>query len=66
MHATPRHGTSTLTSLPRDGGLTCFGKVAHPVSDRTQPCLTSFKLMELAWQLGHSPLRGSYGQEIFE
>ena len=30
-------------------------KVAHPVSDRTQPCLTSVKLMELAGPLGHSP-----------
>ena len=29
--------------------------VAHPVSDRTQPCLTSVKLMELAGPLGHSP-----------
>ena len=30
-------------------------KVAHPVSDRTQPCITSVKLMELAGPLGHSP-----------
>ena len=30
-------------------------KVAHPVSDRTQQCLTSVKLMELAGPLGHSP-----------
>ena len=29
--------------------------VAHPVSDHTQPCLTSVKLMELAEPLGHSP-----------
>ena len=27
-------------------------KVAHPVSDRTQPCLTSVKLMVLAGPLG--------------
>ena len=30
-------------------------EVAHPVSDRTQPCLTSVKLMELTGPLGHSP-----------
>ena len=39
--------------------MSCFarksGKVVHPVSDRTQPCLTSAKLMELAGPLGHSP-----------
>ena len=39
--------------------MSCFWsfiwKVAHPVSDRTQPCLTSVKLMELAGPLGHSP-----------
>ena len=29
--------------------------VAHPVSDRIQPCLSSVKLMELAGPLGHSP-----------
>ena len=29
-------------------------KVTHPVSDSTKPCLTSFKLMELAAPLGHS------------
>ena len=32
-------------------------KVAHPVSDRTQSCLTSVKLMELAGPPGHSPLK---------
>ena len=30
-------------------------KVAHPVSDRTQPCITSVKLMEMAGPPGHSP-----------
>ena len=30
-------------------------KVAHPVSNRTQPCLTSAKLVGLAGPLGHSP-----------
>ena len=29
-------------------------EVAHPVSDRTQPCVTSVKLMELAGPIGHS------------
>ena len=62
MHAASRHGTPSLTSLPKDGGVSCFfwsfiWKVAHPVSDRTQPCLTSGKLMELAGPLGHSPRR---------
>ena len=31
-------------------------KVAHPVSDLTQPCLTSVKLMVLAGSLGHSQM----------
>ena len=53
MHATSRHGTPSLTSLPKDGGV--IWKVTHPVSDRTQPCLTLVKLMELAGSLGHSP-----------
>ena len=59
MHAASRHGTPSLTSLPKDGRVSCFWsfirEVAHPVSDRTQPCLTSAKLMELAGPLGHSP-----------
>ena len=58
MHAASRHGTASLTSLPKDGGVSCFWsfiwKVAHPVSDRTQPCLTSVKLMQLAGPFGHS------------
>ena len=33
-------------------------KVVHPVTDRTQPCLTSVKLLELATSLGHSPRSG--------
>ena len=59
MHAASRHGTPSLTSHPKDGGVSCFLvvhlEVAHPVSDRTQPYLTSVKLMELAGPLGHSP-----------
>ena len=58
MHAASRHGTSSLTSLPKYGGVSWsefwsfIWKVAHPVYDRTQPCLTSVKLMELARPLG--------------
>ena len=55
MHAASRHGTPSLTSLPKDSGVSCFGCSSHPVSDRTQPCLTSVKLMKLAGSLGHSP-----------
>ena len=58
MHAASRHGTYSLTSLPKDSGVSCFGRSSggrHPVTDRTQPCLTSVKLMELAGPLGHSP-----------
>jgi len=57
MHAAFRHGTPSLTSLPKDGEVNCLVvhlEVTHPVSDRTQPCLTSAKLMELAGPLGHS------------
>ena len=59
MHAESRHGTPSLTSLPKDGGMSCF-LVVHlegrpSSSDHTQPCLTSVKLMELAGPLGHSP-----------
>ena len=59
MYAESRQGTPSVTSLPKDGGMSCFGcssgRVAHPVSDRAQPYLTSIKLMELARSLGHSP-----------
>ena len=57
MHAACRHGTPSLTSLPKDSEVSCLVvhlEAAHPVSDRTQPCLTSVKLMELAGPLGHS------------
>ena len=54
MHAASRRGTPSLTSLPKDGGVSVHLEVAHPVSDRTQPCLTSAKLMELAGPLDHS------------
>ena len=50
---------SSLTSLPKDGGVSCFGRSYGrspiQISDRTQPCLTLVKLMELAGPLGHSP-----------
>ena len=59
MHAASRHGTPSLTSLPKDGGVSCFARSSgrSPIQffDRTQPCLTSVKLMELAGPLGHSP-----------
>ena len=59
MHAASRHGTPGLTSLPKDDGVSCFGRSSgrSPIQffDRTQPCLTSVKLMELTGPLGHSP-----------
>ena len=53
MHTASRHGTHSLTSLKKDGGVNW--KVAQAVDDRTQPCLTSAKLIELTEPLGHSP-----------
>ena len=53
MHAASMHGTPSLTSHLKDAESVVL--VAHPFSDRTQPCLTSVKPMELAGQLGHSP-----------
>ena len=58
MHAASKHGTPNLASLPKDGGASCFGRsseAAHPVYDRTQPCLTSAKLVEQAGPLGTHP-----------
>ena len=64
MNAAIKHGTPSLTSLPTDGGVSCFGRsavlvvhleVAYPVSDRTRLCLASVELMELAGPLGHLP-----------
>ena len=26
MHAASRHGTPSLTSIPKDGGVSCFGR----------------------------------------
>ena len=28
MYATSRHGTPNLTSLPKDGGVSCFGRLS--------------------------------------
>ena len=56
MHAASKHGTPSLTSLLKDGGVSCFDRSpgGRPlVSDHTQPCLTSVKLIELARPLGH-------------
>ena len=58
MYASSRHETPSLTSLTEDGGVSCFGSSPgmspHPVSDSTQPCLISIKLMELAGPIGHA------------
>jgi len=60
-HGESKLGTPSLTSFPKYGGVTILStvlvvhlEVAHPVSDRVQPCSTSFKLLELAGPLGHS------------
>ena len=64
MHAASRHGIPSLTSLPKDGGVSCFGRSSgrSPIQFLTVhshafflPCLTSVKLTELAGPLGHSP-----------
>ena len=60
MHATSRHGTPSLTSLLKDGGVGCFTRSSGRLpfqflTVHSQPCLTSIKLMELAGPLGHSP-----------
>ena len=61
MHVVSRYGTPSLTSLPKDGGVSSFGRSSgrSPIQffDRTQPCLTSVRLMELAGPLGHSHCR---------
>ena len=49
-----------MHDVPSDGRrselfLSFIWKVTHPVSDRTQPCFTSVKLIDLAGPLGHSP-----------
>ena len=59
MRAEARHGT--LVNVPSKGRWSelfwsLIWKVAHPVSDHTQPCLTSIKQMKLAGPIGHSPL----------
>ena len=58
MHAASRHGTPSVSPFQRTeecAALVIHLKVTHPVSDHTQPCLVSVKLMELARPLGHSP-----------
>ena len=58
MHAASRHGTPSLTSLPKDGGVSSFG-----CSSRRLPiqflsihshAYVPVKLMELAGLVGHS------------
>ena len=50
MQAASKHVTPSLTSHPKDDGVTCSGRssgwsfiwiVAHPASDITQPCFNS-------------------------
>ena len=58
MHAASRHWIPKC-NVPSEGRRSelfwsFIWKVAHPVSDRTLPCLTSVKLMELAGSFGHS------------
>ena len=55
MHAASRHETPSLTSWS-ELFWSCIWKVAHPDFDRTQPCLTSVKQVELAGPLDNSPL----------
>ena len=60
MHAASRHGINISSEGRRSELFWSFIlKVAHSVYDRTQPCLTSIKLMKLARSLGHSPRIGS-------
>ena len=53
MHAASRHGTSSLTSLPKDGRVSCFWsfiqKVAHAASDRTQPSFNFSEANGTSW-----------------
>ena len=56
MHAESRHGTPSLTSLPKDGGVSCFGLSSgkSPIQFLTVHSHASAKLVELAGPLGHS------------
>ena len=56
----PHPGMGPLVNVPSEGQrIEVFWpfiwKVGHPVSDRTEPCLTSVMLLELAGTLVHSP-----------
>ena len=59
MHASSRHGTPSLTSLPKDGGVSCISRSSgrSPIQFLTvhSHASTSVKLMEQAGPLGHSP-----------
>ena len=49
MHATSKHGTLSLISLLKNGGVSCFGHFSGrpPIQLlTTQPCLTSYKPIE--------------------
>jgi len=43
MHAASRHGAPGLTALPKDGGVSCFGRSSEGRPSSTQPCLTAAK-----------------------
>ena len=67
MHAAVRHGTPSLTSLKKDGEVSCevrpprsdlrgqTSEVTHPESDLTRQSLTSVTWRRLYKALGHSP-----------
>ena len=64
MHATCMHWTPSLTSLPKESGVSCFGRSPgrSPIQFLTvnRHTLTSAKLMNLAGPLGHSCQHRSY------
>ena len=37
MHAASRHGFPSLTSLPKDGGVSCFGRLSGKSSIQLLP-----------------------------
>ena len=64
MHAASRHGTPSLPSLPKDGGVSCFGHSSRrsPIQFLTVHSHAYVRAKELAWPLGHSP--GNRGQKF--
>ena len=67
MHAASRHGTTSLTSLPKDDEVSCEVRPPRsPIqsSDLTWPSLTSVTWRRLFKPLGHSPCYGSPGIQL--